>query len=162
MISLFDIEPDYGELIERVYLSALRRLGLDDVFDVDVSFVDEERIKEINRETRDTDRVTDVLSFPNIDVKYPFHIEDYPYDVDRETGRIMLGDIIICKKRMLEQAEEYGHSDARECAFLTLPSFWVRPYRRRRQEEDARCRGRHSSQHEYYERLGASRRRIYV
>ena len=78
MISLFDIEPDYGELIERVYLSALRRLGLDDVFDVDVSFVDEERIKEINRETRDTDRVTDVLSFPNIDVKYPFHIEDYP------------------------------------------------------------------------------------
>ena len=75
MISLFDIEPDYGELIERVYLSALRRLGLDDVFDVDISFVDEERIKEINRETRDTDRVTDVLSFPNIDVKYPFHIE---------------------------------------------------------------------------------------
>ena len=120
MISLFDIEPDYGELIERVYLSALRRLGFDDVFDVDVSFVDEERIKEINRETRDTDRVTDVLSFPNIDVKYPYNIEDYPYDVDRETGRIMLGDIIICKKRMLEQADEYGHSDARECAFLTL------------------------------------------
>lgn len=120
MISLFDIDAHYGELIERVYASAIEYLGLEDEFDVDISFVSEDNIREINRETREIDSVTDVLSFPNLDIKFPFNKEDYPYDVDRETGRIMLGDIIICKKRMLEQAEEYAHSDVRECAFLTL------------------------------------------
>ena len=74
-----------------------------------VIFVDEKKIRDINRKYRGIDRVTDVISFA---------LEDNE-DMTFEFGRL-LGDIYICVKRMKEQAQEYGHSLMREQAFLSV------------------------------------------
>ena len=76
---------------------------------VSVTFVDNERIRELNREFRNIDRATDVLSFP----------ADEP--VVESKGRF-LGDIAISLERAKTQSEEYGHSFRREVAFLTAHS----------------------------------------
>lgn len=76
---------------------------------VSVTFVDNERIRELNREFRNIDRATDVLSFP----------ADEPVVEGR--GRF-LGDIALSLERAKTQSEEYGHSFKREVAFLTAHS----------------------------------------
>jgi probable rRNA maturation factor len=75
----------------------------------------------LNRELRDTDKVTDVLSFPTLDgIKGKKLLKkDYPYDVDEE-GNLLIGSIAICVKRAKEQAEEYGHSYNRELHYLLV------------------------------------------
>lgn len=74
-----------------------------------IIFVDEEKIQKINKEYRGIDKVTDVISFAFEDN------ETLVYNNVR-----VLGDIYICIPRMLEQAEEYGHSVKRELSFLTV------------------------------------------
>ena len=88
---------------------------------VEIIFVDGEEIRRLNREMRDTDKVTDVLSFPTLDgIKgQPLHGEDYPYDID-EDGNLLIGSIAICCDRAREQAEEYGHSYKRELHYLLV------------------------------------------
>lgn len=120
MIYTYETDDKYCDIINKVYGAVLKYHSLDDIFDVEISFVDEDEIKRVNKETREIDSVTDVLSFPNLDIRFPFNKDDYKYDIDYESGNVILGDIIICKARMLEQAEEYGHSDIRECAYLTV------------------------------------------
>ena len=85
----------------------------------EIIIVDEEYIKTLNREQRDIDSVTDVLSFPSLDnIKGKKLIKnEHPADLD-EDGGIFLGSIAICKKRAEEQAEEYGHSFEREINYL--------------------------------------------
>lgn len=83
--------------------------------EVSVSFLTNPQIRELNNEYRHIDKVTDVLSFPLG--------ENGVYDVNHETGAIMLGDIAISVQRALEQAEEYGHSFSREIGFLTVHSM---------------------------------------
>ena len=61
-----------------------------------------------------------MLSFPYLEVKFPFKAEDYPYDVDPESGEILLGDIVLCYQRTLQQSVEYGHSKERESCYLVL------------------------------------------
>ena len=78
--------------------------------EVSVSVVDGEQIKELNRDFRNIDRVTDVLSFP-IGDKNP------------ETGEIVLGDIVLCAEKVIIQAQEFGHTRKRELAFLTCHSM---------------------------------------
>ena len=88
---------------------------------VELLFVDGEEIRALNAQTRDVDKVTDVLSFPTLDgVKgEKIHGEDFPFDMD-EDGRLVLGSIVICKERAREQAEEYGHSYSRELHYLLV------------------------------------------
>lgn len=86
-------------------------------FEVNIMFTNEERMREINSEYRNIDRFTDVLSFPINDFAYG-EGEVLPYNISEDTNRLMLGDIIVCVPVMLRQAEEYGHSASRECAFL--------------------------------------------
>ena len=76
-------------------------------FEVSVLITDNERIHELNREFRNVDKPTDVLSFP----------------MDSEGDEAMLGDIVISLETALAQAEEYGHSLAREISFLTVHSM---------------------------------------
>lgn len=85
-------------------------------------FVDEEEIKRLNAEYRNTDSVTDVLSFPSLDgIKGKvLSKKDYPLEYDEEEKALFLGSIAICVKRAKEQAEEYGHSEKREFTFLTV------------------------------------------
>ena len=95
--------------------------------EVSVVLTDNPSIQEINRDYRQIDRPTDVLSFPMVDYERPADFcgleeqaEDY---FNPETGELMLGDIIVSVDKVEEQAEKYGHSQARELAFLVAHSM---------------------------------------
>ena len=83
--------------------------------ELSVTFVDNEEIHTLNREFRDKDRATDVLSFPLFEA-------DEVFEVDPAIGAVALGDIVISAERAWEQAEEFGHSFAREVCFLAVHS----------------------------------------
>ena len=87
-------------------------------------FCTEEEIQTLNRENREKDAVTDVLSFPTLDgVKGKIISRyDYPLEYNKKLG-VFIGSIAICTKRAFEQAEEYGHSNEREFTFLTVHSL---------------------------------------
>lgn len=80
-----------------------------DDFEVSVSFVNDEQIHELNREHRNIDRSTDVLSFPLG--------ENGDFDMNHETGAYLLGDIVISLETAYRQAEIYGHSLERDRLF---------------------------------------------
>lgn len=88
---------------------------------IEVLFVDEEEIRRLNRDMRSIDKVTDVLSFPALDLERGQAIKraEYPFEIDEE-GRLLVGSIAICIKRAREQAEEYGHSYERELHYLMV------------------------------------------
>ena len=88
---------------------------------VELIFVDGEEIRRLNRETRDTDKVTDVLSYPALDgIKgQALKGDEHPYEIDEE-GNLLIGSIVICCDRAREQAEEYGHSYQRELHYLIV------------------------------------------
>lgn len=83
--------------------------------EVNVTFVDDNQIKEINAEYRNIDNSTDVLSFPLG--------ENGVYDTNPENGLKMLGDIVISVEHAFAQAELYGHGIEREIAYLTVHSM---------------------------------------
>lgn len=94
---------------------------------VNVLVTDNEGIREYNKQFRDIDRETDVLSFPNLEFDAPgeYYIpegEEADY-IDPETDELVLGDIILSVDRIYSQAEEYGHSVKREFAFLVAHSM---------------------------------------
>ena len=80
---------------------------------VSVTFTDKDGIKELNRDYRGVDSVTDVLSFPQYD-----DFEEIPGE-----GEILLGDVVICRERAAEQAREFGHSLDREMIYLFTHSI---------------------------------------
>ena len=87
----------------------------------EIEFVDGEEIRRLNRETRNKDAVTDVLSFPSLDGIRGKKIlkKNFPFDIG-EDGEIFIGSIAICEDRAKEQAEEYGHSYNRELHYLIV------------------------------------------
>lgn len=95
--------------------------------EVNVILTDNEAIREINREQRQIDSATDVLSFPMVDYETPSdfdHVEEAVEDYfNPETVELMLGDIVISVEKVEEQAEKYGHSQTRELAFLVAHSM---------------------------------------
>lgn len=103
-------------LIRRAVQATLAYEGFANDAEVSVTFTDNAGIRRLNAQFRNIDRETDVLSFPLTD----FEGEDAP-PVD-EPG-MMLGDIVISLEKATEQAEEYGHSFAREVAFLCVHSM---------------------------------------
>lgn len=112
------IEPpqDIENLIEICTAAALEEEGIDDTAEVSVTLVDNEGIRRLNKEHRDIDRETDVLSFPLGD--------DDGYEIDPDNDAIMLGDIVISLEKAALQAQEYGHSYRREVAFLITHSLF--------------------------------------
>jgi probable rRNA maturation factor len=110
--------------MKRCAAEALARFGLFDAGELYISFVSQRTIQRLNREYRGIDAATDVLSFPSIEWKEaaPGDVESlsiYP-DKNPQTGKILLGDVVICPQRAMEQAQEYGHSPLRELCFLTV------------------------------------------
>ena len=83
--------------------------------EISVSFVDDEEIRRMNKEFRNIDSSTDVLSFPLC--------ENDEYEPSEENGCVALGDIVISIEHAQAQAEEYGHSFEREVAYLTVHSM---------------------------------------
>lgn len=118
MIRIHRASAEEKKLVSEMFDAVFSFFKIDQHTDVDLTFVGEKVIRELNRDYRGVDRVTDVLSFPNVDVKVPYDIKNYPYDL--ENGALQLGELMICRKRMKEQALEYGHSETRELCFLTV------------------------------------------
>lgn len=96
---------------------------------VEVTITDNETIHKINKEFREVDRPTDVLSFPAVEYEQAGNFEfledeslecDY---FDPESGELVLGDIVLSVDKIREQATEYNHSQKRELAFLVAHSM---------------------------------------
>ena len=126
------------EIIKNITLSlekALESEEFEDDTEISLSFVDNEEIKELNKETRNKDAVTDVLSFPMLEQEDDGTL--IIYDEDIVDGYVLLGDIVISAERALEQSEEYGHSFMREVCFLAVHSvLHLLGYDHERSEEE--------------------------
>ena len=104
-----EITDEIKNLIKKSIAAVLKVEGLDENVEVSVSFVGDEEIRDLNRDYRGVDKSTDVLSFP---------MDDEFIIVSR-----ILGDVIINTRRVMEQAEELGHSNERELSYLTVHSI---------------------------------------
>ena len=102
-------------LIRRTCNAVLQMEKFEGSAEVSVTFVDNEQIRELNKQYRDKDAATDVLSFPMG--------ENGVYDINHSTGAKILGDVVISVERAVEQAERYGHSLEREIGYLTAHSM---------------------------------------
>ena len=102
-------------LIRRSCNAVLEYEKFDGPAEISVTFVDNARIHELNKQYRDKDAPTVVLSFPMA--------ENGEYDIDEDNGCKILGDIVISMERAMEQAELYGHSLQREVAYQTVHSM---------------------------------------
>lgn len=105
-------------LLGRVERAVYAVLGQKDIFTVDLDITDGATVREFNREYRGVDAETDVLSFPYFEkMKLPVTKSDFS-DEAFDGGRVALGSIMISRGRAQAQAEEYGHSYARELGYL--------------------------------------------
>lgn len=120
MIAITGANMAIKAVIRKVYRGVLAYLSLKDLFELSVTLTDENTVRELNAAHRGIDSATDVLSFPNVEVRFPLDIKDYPLDINPASGRLMLGDIVICKTTAKAQAKDYGHLEEREYAFLAL------------------------------------------
>ncbi|SFA71106.1 probable rRNA maturation factor [Acetitomaculum ruminis DSM 5522] len=122
-----DLEIDYEDIAKLVIEKALDYENCPYESEINLILTDDEGIRVINKEYRNIDRATDVLSFPMVDYEFPSDfskLEDYTDDYfNPETGELVLGDIIISIPKVYEQAENYGHSIKREFAFLVCHSM---------------------------------------
>ena len=121
-------EFDIVGLTEKVIKAVLDSEGASFEPQISVRLVDDGTIREINRDLRGIDSVTDVLSFPLVPFKAPsdFSVLDSAEGrecVDPDSGEVCLGDMVIACGRAKEQAASYGHSEMREIAFLTAHSM---------------------------------------
>lgn len=133
-------------LVRRAVRATLEYEGFERAAEVSVTFTDNAGIRVLNKEYRDIDRETDVLSFPIIDFAAG---EELPCD----GSEVMLGDIVLSVERAEAQACEFGHSFEREVAFLCVHSMLhLLGYDHvNSEQEDAEMRRRQS---EILERMG--------
>ncbi len=114
----------YTEVFERILEAALQEEGVKQPVEIELNVVDDKAIHEMNRQYRQIDRATDVLSFPLWDLSPGQAAAGLSEDeADPETGHICLGNIVLSWDHVVTQAEEYGHSTERETAFLVLHSM---------------------------------------
>lgn len=111
----------YGRLLKKIFNEVINELNYKEEFEIELNFIKENKIKDLNNNFRNINKITDVLSFPY------FNKEDfYNFETNKmtsynfETNKIMLGEIDICFKIAKKQAKEYNHSTKREVGFLFL------------------------------------------
>ncbi len=118
------VEPELLSLMQTAADRAAEVEGIQLPCCASVRLCGEEEIRELNARFRNTDRATDVLSFP--DINWPAGRTAGKEEKrlrrawDEEAGACFLGDIVISVPRIFSQAEEYGHSAAREAAYLLV------------------------------------------
>lgn len=133
------VEDEQGvrDLIATCAKRVLESEGVPFDAEIDVTVVDADSIRQLNAEYRDKDAVTDVLSFPMYEFLNGQPQEEL--DAEPDTGCVMLGDMILCYTRAVEQAAQFGHSPARECGYLTTHSvLHLLGYDHERNDEDTR------------------------
>ena len=123
-----NVDEEFINSLEAVCDFVLKKEGVNCKYQISLLFVDNEEIREINRETRNIDRATDVLSFPMLDYPNKKFFKDvyidYNFDETFLDGdELVLGDIVLSLERALEQSEEYNHSYNREVSYLVVHSI---------------------------------------
>ncbi|ARJ49882.1 rRNA maturation RNase YbeY [Staphylococcus lutrae] len=108
------VKDEWYTQIEQLLTFSKTAEGIEEEAEVSVTFVDKAEIQAINREYRNKDKVTDVISFAFEEQEDIFEGIEMPR---------VLGDIIICTDVAQEQAEQYQHSLERELGFLALHGF---------------------------------------
>lgn len=119
---------DIQEILEKIMDAVMQMENCPYETTVNLLVTDNAGIREYNKNYREIDRETDVLSFPNIAFEregdFSLVEEEEADYFDPDSGELLLGDIIISADRVEEQAREYGHSVLREFAFLTAHSMF--------------------------------------
>ena len=129
---LYPVTEEVTDLIHRAVTATLQNEEIDFDCAISLTFTDNAGIREYNREYRNKDAATDVLSFPMFD---PDTEEIYALDGTAAE----LGDIVLSLERAKEQADSFGHSFAREVAFLCVHStLHLLGYDHKRSEEEDR------------------------
>ena len=122
-----DFSFDEEALAKEVTDYAIEHEGFPFEAEINLTLTDNDGIHAINKEYRDIDAPTDVLSFPMLSYESAGDFskleDDYDDNFNPVTGEIMRGDIIISVDKVKEQAKSYGHSEKREYAFLILHSM---------------------------------------
>lgn len=123
-----EFDFNFEEMEKKVVEACLDYVDCPYEAEVSILLTNDEQIKVINKEFREVDAPTDVLSFPVVDYDTPGDFsrleEDVASNFHPETGELLLGDIVISIDRAKLQAKEYGHSLLRELAFLTTHSMF--------------------------------------
>lgn len=112
--------------IKKAFKETLKTLNINGKnLKINVGFVSEVAIQKLNQEHRGVDKITDVLTFPLLDLKVGTFITEELYKQEKhpQTKMLELGDVIICENVAKMQAEKYGHSLKREVVFLALHGF---------------------------------------
>jgi len=116
---IIEITDEREAFIEKVVKAVLDYEKWDEEVEVSISFVDNKEIQKLNREFRNIDAPTDVLSFPMLEYEEISDDEAFSEE-DYIEAEIPLGDIVISTEKVIEQSKEYGHSQERELAFLLV------------------------------------------
>lgn len=123
-----EVTEELENIITAVIEHTLTEESVDLECEVSVVFVDNNEIREINRECRNIWNETDVLSFPMLEYPKNSVFKDVYVDYDFDDsyfddGKLVLGDMALSLEKVKEQSEEYGHSFQREAAYLTVHSM---------------------------------------
>ena len=123
-----NVDEEFINSLEKVCDFVLKKEEVNCRYQISLLFVDNDGIREINRETRNIDRTTDVLSFPMLDYPNKKFFKDvymdYKFDETFLDGdELVLGDIVLSLERALEQSQEYNHSYKREVSYLVVHSI---------------------------------------
>ena len=121
---IFKVTKEIRDLVRAAVKASLDYMDFEFGTKAEISlmFTDNDEIRQLNREHRNIDRATDVLSFPLLEYDEEGNVLDEYMDFNPD-GEMFLGDIVISLERAAEQAEEYGHSFEREVGFLTVHSM---------------------------------------
>lgn len=118
-----EVTDELFALIESVIKKALAMHNVKCNTEISLLFTNDEEIQKINKEYRNTDKSTDVLSFPQLEFEKAGEIDKTYYPEKGEYPYLMLGDIIISVEHVFRQAELYGHTKEREIGYLTAHSM---------------------------------------
>ena len=139
------------QMMDKLREAASACVGMD--VEISLSFVSLDEIHALNRDYRGVDRPTDVLSFPMFESME--ELEEACANMEEEGQNVPLGDVVICMDKVIEQAEQFGHSRERETVYLFTHSILhLLGYDHETEEDKAEMRQR---EEEIMEELGLGR-----
>jgi len=123
-----DVDDNLDSVVKSVIEYTLKEEKVNVNYEISIIFVDNNEIRTLNKEFRNIDRETDVLSFPMLDYPkdrvYKEVYKDFSFDASYlNEGRLVLGDMALSLEKAKEQSNEYGHSFIREVCYLTVHSI---------------------------------------
>lgn len=126
--NILKIGQELLESVEKIISHALKEEQVEIDTEISLIFIDNHQIREINREQRGIDKITDVLSFPMLHYPknkvYKENYVDYAFGTEYlDEGKLVLGDIVLSLEKAKEQSEDYGHSFLREVCYLIIHSI---------------------------------------